>query len=163
MLQEFGLRAGTENGAAIVAFAKALEVATNTEGNQCAQIREVRNYLWQCIVKNIPGAHLHGPKIETNGDEARLANNLLISFEGIEGEVLQLYLDAYGIYVGVGAACTVEESEKSHVLEAMGLSADIANTTIRWSMSKYTTNEDVDYVMKYLPGVVETIRLSHDI
>ena len=161
--QEFGLRAGTEHGAAIVAFAKALEVATNTEGNQCAQIREVRNYLWQCIVKNIPGAHLHGPTIETNGDEARLANNLLISFEGIEGEVLQLYLDAYGIYVGVGAACTVEESEKSHVLEAMGLSADVANTTIRWSMSKYTTNKDVEYVMHYLPGVVETIRLSHDI
>ena len=74
-----------------------------------------------------------------------------------------MYLDAYGIYVGVGAACTVEESEKSHVLEAMGLSADVANTTIRWSMSKYTTNEDVEYVMHYLPGVVETIRLSHDI
>ncbi len=150
--QEFGFRAGTENVAGIVAFARALEISQNEKVKTNTQIEKLRNYFWTKIQKEIRNVELNGSL------ENRLPNNLNVFFAGVEAEALMLYLDSYGILCSTGSACSTESNAPSHVLKALGYSDERAQSSIRFSLGKNTSKQDIDYVMKYLPKIVEELR-----
>ncbi|MEK6945444.1 MAG: cysteine desulfurase family protein [Nanoarchaeota archaeon] len=142
------LRSGTENVSGIVGFAKAVEVANQKD---VKNMTELRNYLMEKILK-IPNTNLNGPK------EKRLCNNVNVSFGNIDGEALGGYLENDGIYVSTGSACSSHSGESSHVLKAIGLNQKQLAGSIRISISKYTTKEDVDYFLEKLNRIVEKLR-----
>src|SRR3989344_1931498 len=146
---ERGIRNGTENVSGIVGFAKAVKIASSSD---IRRMREMRDYLIKEILK-IPNTKLNGSK----GDK-RLANNINISFNNIEGEAIGGYLDSYGICSSTGSACSSHSLETSHVLKAIGLSDLQANTSLRLSLSKYTTKEEIDYTLEILNKVIEKLR-----
>lgn len=150
--QEHGRRAGTENVASIVALGVAAELAQKHIENEQTQVKKLRNYLESEIIKKIPATRV-------NGDlENRLPNTASISFDYIEGEAILLMLDQYGICASSGSACTTGSLEPSHVLRAMGLPYTSAHGTIRFSLSRYTTQEEIDFVLEKLPEIIETLR-----
>jgi len=114
----------------------------------------LRNYFWDRLQKDIPKIKLNGADLGLT----RLPNNLNISILDIEGEALLLYLDEYGIVCSTGSACTSESLDPSHVLLAMGLPYEYAHGSLRFTLGQKTTKEDIDYVMKYLPEIVEKLR-----
>jgi cysteine desulfurase len=146
---EFKIRAGTENIPGIVGFAKAVEMIKEKDINQ---MTELRDYLINRIIKEIPDVKLNGHK------EKRLCNNVNISFKYIEGESLLLHLDIKGIAVSTGSACSSKSLEPSHVLLAIGLSHEIAHGSIRFTLSKYTTKQEIDYTIKNLKDIVKNLR-----
>lgn len=146
---ERGLRSGTENVPAIIGFAQAVK---NSRSRHIRKMKKIRDYLISDILK-IPNTKLNGAK-----GEKRLCNNINISFKNIEGEAIGGYLEAYGIYTSTGSACSSHKLEPSHVLKAIGLEDLEANTSIRISISKYTTEYDADVFLKILPKVVEKLR-----
>jgi len=146
---EFGLRSGTENISGIVGFAKAVEVAKE---KHIKHMTKLRDKLINGILKEIPHTRLNGPK------EKRLCNNANISFEFIEGESLLMRLDDKGIEVSTGSACSSKSLDPSHVLLAIGLKHEIAHGSIRFSLSKYTTEEEIDYTIKILKEEVKALR-----
>jgi len=148
--QEMGYRAGTENVVAIVGLGAAIE-KTRDMGNT---IQDLRNYFWEQIQEKIERVELNGPLLHGN----RLANNLNVLFHGVEAEALLLYLDEYGITVGTGSACATGSDEGSHVLRAIQRSPREIESSIRLSLGKETTKEDIDYVMEYLPSIVTKLR-----
>ncbi len=152
--QERGLRGGTENVPGIIGLAKALLLVQKNVTKQKIHEQKLRDYLWQEIKKKIPDAYLNGPELNGN----RLANNLNVRFSGLETETLLLYLDAYGIIAATGSACTSKSNETSHVLHACGLRSDEAQSSIRFTLGKTTRKHDIDYVMKFLPDIVECVR-----
>lgn len=146
---ERDFRSGTENVSGIVGFAKAASVSSSSDIKNMAKLRD---YLIEGILK-IPNTRLNG----STGDK-RLCNNINISFNNIEGEAIGSYLEAYGISTSTGSACASHSLERSHVLKAIGLSDLQINSSLRLSLSKYTTKEDIDYVLEKLPSVVEKLR-----
>jgi len=164
--QERGLRSGTENVPGIVGFAKALEIAQENREVENKRLIELRNYFWERLEKEIPKIRLNGPRLHppgyagqaNNNELDRLPNNLNVSILDIEGEALLLYLDEYGIVCSTGSACTSESLDPSHVLLACGLPYEYAHGSLRFTLGKRTTNEDVDYTMKYLPEIVDILR-----
>lgn len=152
--QEKSMRAGTENTAGIVGLVKALEIAQAQKNKESARERELVRYLWEQISKKITEIKLNGPEI----GETRLPNNLNVTFKNIEGEAMLLYLDEYGIMCSTGSACTSESLEPSHVLRAMGMSYEMAHGSIRFTFGRSNTKSDIDYLMKYLPAIVATLR-----
>jgi cysteine desulfurase len=157
--QEFSLRAGTENVAGIVGFARAFEIAQSEKEKTNKQIEILRNYFWTQIQKEIKNVIINGPVIPSVTEESRLPNNLNIFFDAVEAEALMLYLDSYGIFCSTGSACSTESNEPSHVLKALGYTDERAKRSIRFTLGKDTTKQDIDYVMKYLPKIVEQLRL----
>ncbi|PIZ96935.1 MAG: cysteine desulfurase NifS [Candidatus Magasanikbacteria bacterium CG_4_10_14_0_2_um_filter_33_14] len=154
--QERGLRSGTENVPGIVGFAKALEMAQENNEVENKRLTELRNYFWERLDKEIPKMRLNGPALDK--EDLRLPNNLNVSVLDIEGEALLLYLDEYGIVCSTGSACTSESLDPSHVLLACGLPYEYAHGSLRFTLGKRTTKEDIDYSMKYLPGIVDILR-----
>ena len=152
--QERRLRSGTENIAGIVGFAKAFELVQTAKEEESARINKLVEYLWQKIQKEIPKVKLNGPAIGPQ----RLVNNLNATFMDIEGEALLLYLDEYRIMCSTGSACTSESLEPSHVLTAMGLPYEYSHGSLRFTFGHCNSKSDVDYLMKYLPLIVETLR-----
>ncbi|MFA5062014.1 MAG: cysteine desulfurase family protein [Patescibacteria group bacterium] len=152
--QERKLRSGTENVASIVGFAKALELVQANKEKESKRLQDLVKYLWNKIQKEITDVKLNGPEI---GD-SRLPNNLNVTFMDVEGEALLLYLDEYGIMCSTGSACTSESLEPSHVLTAMGLAYEYAHGSLRFTFGHSNNKEDVDYLMKYLPLIVKTLR-----
>ena len=149
--QEKGKRAGTENVAAIMGFAKAMQIANENIEERGAKTKVLRDKLIDNILKI--------EKTRLNGDrEKRLPGNVNISIEGIEGESLLLSLDMYGICASSGSACTSGSLDPSHVLLALGLVHEVAHGSLRISLSDETTEEDVDYILEVLPGIVERLR-----
>ena len=142
------MRSGTENVPGIVGFAKAVEVAKKKDFEK---MTELRNKLIDGILK-ITNTRLNGSR------EKRLCNNVNISFNNIEGEAIGGYLENLGICTSTGSACASHSLETSHVLRAIGLTPVQANSSIRMSISKYTTEEEVDYVLDVLPKIVEKLR-----
>lgn len=138
--QESGLRSGTENVAAAVGFAKALSMARNIKEKEIKHTRELANYLWQKLKKNISAISLNGPEI---GDQ-RLPNNLNVAFAGLENEALLLYLSEYGVMCSAGSACSSRTLETSHVLRAIGKSDEEGRSSIRFSFGKYNTKKEID-------------------
>jgi len=146
--QESGMRSGTENIPGIVGFAKAVKISNPRD---IKKMEELRDLLINGILK-IPGVKLNGSK------KNRLCNNINVSFGNIEGEAIGGYLDAEGISSSTGSACSSRSLEPSHVLIAIGLSPLEANSSIRLSLSKYTTKEEIDYVIEKLNKIVIKLR-----
>lgn len=145
-------RAGTENVPAIVGFGKACWIASNEMETQGIHLTNLRDNLCGGISEKIDNVYLNGhPK-------KRLPNTLNISFEFVEGESIILNLDMQGIAVSSGSACTSGSLEPSHVLKAMGVEPALAQGSIRFSLGKDNTEEDIDYILEVLPEIIERLR-----
>ncbi|MDR1564044.1 MAG: cysteine desulfurase NifS [Oscillospiraceae bacterium] len=149
--QERGRRAGTENIAGIVGFAKAIELAYEGLEEKNAKTLALRNRLIDEIGK-IERSHLNGDR------EQRLPGNVNFSFEGIEGESLLLMLDMKGVCASSGSACTSGSLDPSHVLLSIGLSHETAHGSLRLTIDEETTDEDIDYILEILPPIVNRLR-----
>ncbi len=150
--QEFGKRAGTENIAGIVALGKACELAGQHLSEENERVRRLRDRLEKTLLRDCPDARL-------NGDPAnRLPNTANISFEFIEGEAILLLMDEKGICASSGSACTSGALEPSHVLRAMGVPFTAVHGSIRFSLSRFTTDEDIDTVCRELPPIIKRLR-----
>jgi len=149
--QEQGLRPSTENVAAIAGLGAAIATISNRK-SQIANIKKLRDKLLDGILKNIPKTSLNGSA------DNRLPNNVNISFSGVEGESILMALDQKGVCVSTGSACASGSLQPSHVLMALGLSHQQAHGSIRFSLGKYTTKEEIDYVLKVLPDIIKRLR-----
>ncbi|HOJ78080.1 MAG TPA: cysteine desulfurase NifS [Bacillota bacterium] len=150
--QERNRRAGTENIAGIVGMAKALELANaNLEANS-KRILELREYLIDNVLGKLDYVRLNGDR------KQRLPGNANFSFEFIEGEALLLNLDLKGIAASSGSACTSGSLEPSHVLLSMGICHEIAHGSLRISIGKANTKQDIDYLLEVLPEIVNKLR-----
>ncbi|MBD3319667.1 MAG: cysteine desulfurase NifS [Chitinivibrionales bacterium] len=150
--QESGMRAGTENVPYIIGLGKACELAKNSLDRDAGHERMLRDKLEKALLKKCPGAKL-------NGDPGkRLPNTTNISFEFIEGEAVLLLLDEHGISASSGSACTTGSLEPSHVMRAMGIPYTFAHSSIRFSLSRYTTEQEIDTVIEVMPPIVKRLR-----
>ncbi len=149
--QERGKRAGTENIPAIVAMAAALEESVNNMDANTAHILPLREKLITALSK-IPHSRLNGDRT------CRVPGTVNFCFEGIEGESLLLLLDMRGIEASSGSACTSGSLDPSHVLLSIGLPHEVAHGSLRLSLSEYTTEEEVDHIIKHVPEVVAYLR-----
>ncbi|GLI58010.1 cysteine desulfurase IscS [Propionigenium maris DSM 9537] len=150
--QERNRRGGTENVAGIFGMAKALEIALGNMYEEMAKERELRDYMEREVESRIEGVHFNGAEVE------RLANTSSITIKGVEAESLLLSLDMRGIAVSAGSACASSTLTPSHVLEAIGLTKPQAKGTIRVSLGRYTSREDIDYFIEVLEDVVRIER-----
>ena len=150
--QEKGRRAGTENHSSIVALGRACTLAAEKMEEENTRVKALRDRLEKGLLESIPNSF-------SNGDmENRLPNTLSISFEYVEGESILLMMNEFGICASSGSACTSGSLEPSHVLRAMGIPFTAAHGTIRFSLSIYNTDEDIDTVLECLPGIIHTLR-----
>jgi cysteine desulfurase len=150
--QEKNRRAGTENVPGIVALGKAGELAAKEIGLENTKVKKLRDKLEAALLKTCTGATLNGDKIN------RLPNTTNISFEFIEGEAILLLLNQFGICASSGSACTSGSLEPSHVMRAMGVPFTAAHGSIRFSLSRYNTEEEVDFVAGKMPQIVNRLR-----
>ena len=151
--QERGKRAATENVAGMAGLCKALELTNADLDKNIEKMKNLRDRLIKGIRDNIPECRLNGPE-----NEDRLCNNVNFSFKYIEGESILMMLDMYGICASSGSACASGSLDPSHVLLAIGLPHEIAHGSLRLSVSNETTEEEVDYVIKTLPPIVDRLR-----
>lgn len=150
--QERGNRAGTTNTPGIVGMAKALEIAVRDMEKNNEHMRKLRDYFIDRVEKEIPYCHLNGGRVH------RLVNNANFSFDYIEGESILMVLDLNGIAVSSGSACSSGSLEPSHVILATGASMEQAHSSIRFSLGKETTKEEIDYTVETLKAAVEKLR-----
>lgn len=150
--QERGLRAGTENLPGIVGLGKAIELATAELPEYGLRVSRLRDKLIDGILTEIPDVRLNGHRTR------RLPANVNVSVRYVEGESLLMRLDLVGVEASSGSACTSGSLDPSHVLLAIGLPHEIAHGSLRLSLGNDTTEADVDYVLKELPGIVEKLR-----
>ena len=150
--QENNKRAGTENVAGIVGLGKAIELAYKSINEHTYKIKALRDYYENQIIKKISN-------IKINGNiENRLPGNSNISFENVSGESLLLNLDLKGIYASMGSACSSGAIQSSHVLSAIGLPEKLAKSSLRISIGKYNTKEEVDFLVQNLVEIVTRLR-----
>ncbi|MDR2260961.1 MAG: cysteine desulfurase NifS [Azoarcus sp.] len=150
--QERGRRAGTENAPSIVALGKAAELALAHLDHENTQIRRLRDKLEQGILSRVPHAFV------TGNTASRLPNTSNIAFEYVEGEAILLLLNKQGIAASSGSACTSGSLEPSHVMRAMGIPYTAAHGTIRFSLSRDTTEEEIDRVIAAVPPIIARLR-----
>jgi cysteine desulfurase len=150
--QERGLRSGTENTPGIVGLGKAAEIAKEEMETESRRLNQLRDRLTKGVLNTIERSYLNGHPTE------RLPNNANLRFSYIEGESLILGLDMLGIQVSSGSACTSKTLEPSHVLLAIGLAHEEAHGSLVFTMGKQNSEEDVNYVLEVLPGVVKRLR-----
>lgn len=149
--QERGKRAGTENVPYIVGIGEAAQLAQASLKYEATEVKRLRDKLESCILKTIFNARLN------SGHANRVPNTTNIGFEYIEGELILLHLSDFGICASSGSACTSGSLEPSHVLRAMGVPFTALHGSIRFSLSRFTTEQDVDYVCAIMPRVVEKL------
>jgi cysteine desulfurase len=150
--QEKSRRAGTENAAAIIALGKACQLAGEFMEAENTTVKAKCNHLEKELLAAIPHARING------GDADRLPNTTSIAFEFVEGEAILLLLSELGICASSGSACTSGSLEPSHVLRAMGVPFTCAHGSIRFSLSRYTTDSEIDAVIKELPPIIARLR-----
>jgi len=150
--QEAGLRAGTENVAGIVGFAKALELAVADLEPEAARLRELRDRFEAGVLGTIPGARVNA------ADAARLPNVSSLAFSGLDAQALLVRLDLEGVAVSLGSACAAGSSEPSHVLAALGGPEWIRRATVRFSFGRLTGRQEVNDLLAMLPGAIESVR-----
>ena len=150
--QEAHKRAGTHNVPGIIGIGKAAEIAKATMDEEAAREIRLRDKLINSILTGIPNCKLNGHATK------RLPNNVNISISGSEGESMILMLDALGICVSSGSACTSGDLTASHVLLAIGLAHEVAHASVRMTLGKQTTEEDIDKVLEVLPNIVNRLR-----
>jgi cysteine desulfurase len=150
--QEKGRRGGTENTASIIALGKACELAAARMTVENTRVKHLRDKLENGLLATIPNA------IRNGHPSKRLPNTSNISFEYIEGEAILLHLNTVGICASSGSACTSGSLEPSHVMRAMGVPFTAAHGSIRFSLSIYNTEDEVDFVLQHLPPIIEKLR-----
>ncbi len=150
--QERNKRAGTENVPAIIGLAKAVELIGAEMEDELTRITKLRNQLIDGILEKIPHVIVNGDR------DSRLPGNANVSFEFIEGESILLMLDMKGVYASSGSACTSGSLDPSHVLLAIGLPHEKAHGSLRVSLGRNNTEEDVLYILKELPPIIERLR-----
>ena len=150
--QERSRRAGTENVPYIVGFAKACELARLGMAKEAVQLTAMRDKLEAGLLASCPN-------VRVNGDKAhRLPNTLNVSFEYIEGEAIAYHLSDLGICISTGSACASGSLDPSHVIRAMGVPFTAVHGSVRFSLSRYNTMDEVDYVLEKLPPVIKNLR-----
>lgn len=149
---ERNLRSGTENIPGVVGFAEAFKQADSNK--HIKYMTRLRDMIIEGIEKSIPESRLNGPR-----GEKRLCNNINFIFSRIEGEAIGGYLDLKGISSSTGSACSSHSLEPSHVLQAIGLSKADANGSLRLSISRFTTEEEVNYLLEVLPPIIKKLRM----
>ena len=151
--QEHGRRGGTENVAAIIAMGKAAEMATiHLADNGYEDVGKLRDKLEATLLQQIPQSMVNGDR------EHRLLNTTSVAFEYVEGEAILLMMNEHGICASSGSACTSGSLEPSHVLRAMGVPFTAAHGSIRFSLSRYTTEEEIEVVIEKMPPIIERLR-----
>jgi cysteine desulfurase len=150
--QEGGRRGGTENVPSIVGLGKACELARARLKEERERVRRLRDKLEAGLLSRIPNAIVNG------GEASRLPNTSSISFEYVEGEAILLMLSRKGVCASSGSACTSGSLEPSHVLRAMGVPFTAAHGSIRFSLSVYNTEEEIDYILEEMPPIIARLR-----
>lgn len=150
--QEKGRRGGTENVASIVALGRACDLAAEKMADENTRVKAMRDRLEEGLLAAVPKSMLNGHKTD------RLPNTSNISFEFVEGEAILLHMNRYNICASSGSACTSGSLEPSHVLRAMGVPFTAAHGSIRFSLSTYNTEAEVDLVLEKMPGIIESLR-----
>ncbi len=150
--QELNRRAGTENVMGIIAMGEAAEIVKSNSEKENEKIARLKNKLKNGLKEKIPGIFFNGSQ------EHCLPNTLNVTFKYIEGESILLYADFEGIALSTGSACSTGSLEPSHVIMALGLDAEHAHGSVRFSLGRENTEEDIDHVLKKLPGVIERLR-----
>ncbi|MHA1504375.1 MAG: cysteine desulfurase NifS [Candidatus Heimdallarchaeota archaeon] len=148
---EKGYRSGTENVAGIVGLGKAAEIAQKELPNEVPRLTKMRDRIIDDLLK-VEDTILNGHRTQ------RLPHNANLSFKYVEGEALILRLDAKGIFGSTGSACSTSKLEASHVLLAIGLQHAVAHGSLRLTLGRWTTNEDIDYVIEEVPKVIHELR-----
>ena len=150
--QESGKRAGTENVPGIIGLGKACEIAQKNINQENIKVKKLRDKLEKAILEKCSDCMVNGEK------EHRLPNTSNISFEYIEGEAILLLLDQHGICASSGSACTSGSLEPSHVLRAMGVPFTAAHGSVRFSLSKYNTEDEINYTIETMPAIINRLR-----
>ena len=150
--QERGRRGGTENVASIIGLGRACELAAAKMAEENTRVRALRDKLEHGLLTSVPKALLNGHP------ELRLPNTANISFEYVEGEAILLHMNQLNICASSGSACTSGSLEPSHVLRAMGVPFTAAHGSIRFSLSVYNTEEEIDFVLAHMPPIIEKLR-----
>jgi len=150
--QEHGRRGGTENVASIVGLGKAAELAAGHVKNDMGRVAQLRDRLENALTSRVPNAVVNGDR------NHRLPNTTSIAFEYVEGESILLMMDEFGICASSGSACTSGSLEPSHVLRAMGVPFTAAHGSIRFSLSTYNTEDEMDFIAEKLPPIIERLR-----
>lgn len=150
--QESGRRGGTENVASIIGLGKACELAADQLQEKNTRVKQLRDKLESELIKRVPQTIINGDT------EKRLPNTTSIAFEYVEGESILLMMDEFGICASSGSACTSGSLEPSHVLRAMGVPFTAAHGSIRFSLSVYNTQEEIDFIIEKLPPIIERLR-----
>ncbi len=150
--QENDRRAGTENVPGIAGFGKAAEIARVEMREEAERLTGYRDRLIDSVLGRVADTYLNGPRT------SRLPNNTNFSFDFIEGESILMYLDAEGICASTGSACSSASSEPSHVLMALGIPVERARGSVRFTLGRWTSEEDVGRVLEALPRIVEKLR-----
>ena len=150
--QEGGRRGGTENVASIVALGRACRLAGEMMADENGRVRQLRDKLEEGLLSSIPRSLLNGDK------KNRLPNTSNISFEFVEGESILLHMNRYNICASSGSACTSGSLEPSHVLRAMGVPFTAAHGSIRFSLSIYNTEQEIDFVLEKMPKIIDELR-----
>ncbi|MCK5451389.1 MAG: cysteine desulfurase NifS [Candidatus Omnitrophica bacterium] len=150
--QEHSRRGGTENVASIVGLGKACELTEKYFDEKMGEVKRLRDKLEDAILNDISDSKLNGNK------DARLPNTTNIGFEFVEGEAILLMLDAEGIAASSGSACASGSLAPSHVLRAMGVPFTFIQGSIRFSLSRYNTEEEIDHIIKHLPPIIKKLR-----
>ncbi|MHB8882204.1 MAG: cysteine desulfurase NifS [Thermodesulfovibrionales bacterium] len=150
--QEMSRRAGTENVASIIGLGRAAELACSSLAEEAAAVSRLRDRLEAGLLESCPDARINGDTIN------RLPNTTNISFEYVEGEAILLRLNEYRICASSGSACTSGSLEPSHVLRAMGVPYTAVHGSVRFSLSRYTTGDEIDRVLQVMPGIIRELR-----
>jgi cysteine desulfurase len=150
--QERGRRGGTEATPSIIGLGVAAELAQKKMDIENTYVKGLRDRLEDTILKTVDNTKVNGDRVN------RLPNTTSISFEFVEGEGILLMMDEYGICASSGSACTSGSLQPSHVLRAMGIPFTMAHGSIRFSLSVYNTDEEIDFVIEKLPPIIETLR-----
>ena len=150
--QEKGRRGGTENVASIIGLGKASELAARHLNENSPRVEDLRDKLEKELLNRIPNAIVNGDS------DHRLPNTTSIAFDYVEGESILMMLDQYGVCASSGSACTSGSLEPSHVLRAMGVPFTSAHGSIRFSLSIYNTEEEIDLIVEKLPPIIERLR-----
>ncbi len=150
--QEFSVRAGTENVALAAGMALAVEKAVSMQSEASKEVRQMRDYFLQKLKLNLPEIIVNGSLSD------RLPNNLHITVPELEGESLVLELDQYGICAATGSACSAQDLTPSHVLQAIGVSDELIHGSLRFSLGRSTTKEEIDYVVEKLQASIKRLR-----
>lgn len=159
--QEHGLRSGTQNVAGIIGLAKAFELTQIHLSKENVRLAKLSQELIKKLATKVRHVELNGPAAFRDSQNKiwfRLPNNVNLLIKGVEGETLMFYLDAYGIAVSTGSACSTGSTQASHVLRAIGRSEIESKSSIRITLGRHTTRSQITYLLKILPPLIEELR-----